>query len=189
MNQIKGTLFLEYARIIRANKDRDWKKYLSEQDLKMIFGEILANHWYPLESYERAGFAIFKEIAQGKLESAWQWGRVALEDIATKFYQHLIRAQEPMKAIERCKTFVQQWYQFEDPNFSPIEVQPISENQAKVIIKHIYPMQGFEAYVHQVAGTMERLVEMNGAKERKVEITEHNWNSSPPFAVLNISWK
>jgi len=189
MAKVKGALLLEYARLIRANKDKDWKKYFTEEDSKVIFGTVLPNAWYPIEIVERAGEAVFKEIAQGKLENAWLWGKFVLEDIGNRFYRNLIRYQDPLGSLERIKTFIQQWYLFDDPKFPFIEVQQEAPNRVKMTIRYDRPFAAFEAYVHQLAGEFERIVELNGGKEIKVKITEHDYKADKPFAAVMVSWK
>jgi len=180
---------MEFVRLIRDNKDRDWKKYLREEDMKVVFGTVMPNAWYPLETYEHAGLGIYTEIAQGKPENARLWGRFVIEDLGQRFYHNLVRYADPMGAIERCKTFLQHWFKFDDPNFQAIEVEKIHSNQAKVTIRYDHKLDFFEAYAYQSCGQFERIVELNGGKEAKVEIVEKDYNRSNPFVVIMISWK
>jgi hypothetical protein len=189
MSKIKGALLMEFVRLIRDNKDRDWNKYLTEDDKKLVFGSVLPNAWYPLEVYEHAGRAIFNEIAQGKPENAKLWGKFVIEDLGKRFYHNLVKFEDPMGAIERCKTFLQHWFRFDDPGFQPIEVEKISEHQAKVTISYDHAYEAFEGYAYQSCGQFERIVELNGGKEVTVQIVEKNYAGARPFVVIMISWK
>ena len=189
MSKIKGALLLEYARLIRDNKDRNWKKYLTEEDLKTINDRILPNSWYPLEIYERAGNAIFNEIGQGKFANAWIWGKFVIEDLGNRFYHNLVRFQDPAGAVGKCRTFLSQWFQFDTPDFQAIEVLNISSTKIKVTVRYEHQFPFFEAYVHQLGGTLERIVELNGGKETKVTIIEHDWKANNPYAVLQVTWQ
>jgi len=180
---------MEYARLIRDNKDRDWKKYLNQEDLEIINGIVLPNCWYPLTAYEHAGHAIFSEIGQGKLENARVWGGFVIEDLCNRFYHHLVRFKDPAAAIERCRTFWSKWFQFDDPGFSAIEVEKVSPTEVKVKIRHDHPFDFFEAYSHQCAGTFARVAELNGGKEVSAEIVEHDWKKHQPYAVIKVNWK
>ena len=180
---------MEFARLIRDNKDRDWKKYLDEEDSKIIFGAVMPNAWYPIEVYEHAGKAIFKEIAQGDLKNARMWGRFVIEDLGNRFYHNLVRLNDPEGGLERCRTFIQQWFQFDDPNFQAIEVKKIGLKQVKITVRYYHPYDYFEAYAHQSLGTFERIVELNGGKEVKAEITEQNFKSHNPTVTITVSWK
>jgi len=189
MSKVKGALLMNFAKLIRDNKDRAWSKYLTEDDMKVLFGTVMPNSWYPLDIYERAGFAIFNEIGQGKLQNAWTWGKFLIEDLGSRFYRNLVSYQEPIGSLERCRTFLNQWFQFDDPKFIPLEVEPQGKNQAKIIYRYERPLDFFEASVNQIAGSMERIVELNGGKEVKTSIVELAAKRNVPYAVLSISWK
>jgi len=188
MSKVKGSLLLEIARLIRTNKDKDWKKYLTEEDFAIINGRVLASSWYPMETYERAGWAIFQEIGGGKLEMARTWGRFVAEDVVNRYYPNLVRERDMMLALERFKLIRQQWYQFDDPNLIAIQIEPLGTNQAKITFRTDHHAS-FEAHAHQTMGTFERLIELCGKKDVKAVITEHDWDSDHPYAVLVCSWK
>jgi len=189
MAQIKGALLIDLAKLIRDNKDRDWKKYLQEDDLKLVFGTVMPNFWYPIGIYERAAFAIFKEIGQGKLENAWLWGKFLIEDLGKKYYRNLVQYQDPIGSFQRCQTFLNQWFKFDDPKFQAIQVQPSGATEVKITVRYDHPLDFFEASVHQVAGSMERIAELNGGKEVKTKVTEINSKGMPPSAIIMVSWK
>jgi len=189
MAKIKGTLLLEFVRMIRANKDKDWKKYFTEQNLKLIYGNILPNIWYPIEICERAGEAVFKEIAQGNLELAKAWGKFVVEDMGNRFYHHLVRFQDPVGALQRIKTFLKQWYIFDDPNFQAVDFAQLSPTTVKLTIRYDRPFEFFEPYIYQLAGEFEKIVELNGGKEPKAIIIESDYKSNKPSAVIEVSWK
>jgi hypothetical protein len=181
-------MLMESVRLIRENKDHDWKKYLTEEDMKVVFGTVMPNSWYPIEIYEHAGIAIFKEIAQGNNEMAKIWGKFVIEDLGKRFYHNLIKLGDPMGAIGRCQTFIAQWFQFDDPDFHAIEVEKISNNQSKITIRYDHEYEAFEPYIHELAGIFERIVELNGGKEVKVKIVETKYHSNHPHAVLMANW-
>lgn len=163
MSKIKGALLMEYARLIRDNKDHDWKKYLTDEDDKIIFGSVMPNAWYPLIAYEHAGEAIFKEIAKSDTKNARLWGRFVIEDLGNRFYHNLVRFHEPEGALERCKTFVQHWFRFDDQKFRAIDVEKIGPKQVKIKLQYDHAYEYFEAYVYQAAGTFRA---DRGAKRR-----------------------
>lgn len=189
MAEVKGSLLVDVVRLIRANKDRDWKKYLNEKDLEIIESQILPTAWYPLDTYERAERAIFQEIGQGKLENARIWGRFAIDDMVKRIYQNLIEEQDPMLTLERFTLFRKQLFRFQDPNFQPMEFSQMGPKQVRIKIQLNHPLELFEAYAYQSMGSFERLVELAGGKEPKVSIVEYDWKSRCPYAVLEVSWK
>jgi len=189
MTEVKGSLLLDVVRLIRANKDRDWKKYLNDRDLEIIQSQILPSSWYPLDTYERAELAIYQEIGKGKIENALVWGRFAMDDLVKRVYQNLIEEQDPLLALERFALFRKTLFRSSDPDFQPIEFKQLGPNNARITIKLNHPLELFEVYAHQSMGSFERLVELAGGKDGKVAMVEHDWKGSRPYAVLEISWK
>jgi len=188
MAKVKGSLLLEVARMIRANKDRNWDKYLNAKELEAISGRVLASSWYPADLYERASFAIFQEIAGGNLDVARLWGRFVLEDIINRFYPALIQEKDIIIALDRFKVTRQQWFQFDDWQIRALEIERWGQNQARITIRsdHACP---FEPYSYQAAGSFERLIELCGKTGVHAQITEHDWESDHPFCIMIVSWK
>src|SRR5690349_436248 len=77
--RVKGTLFVDYVRMLRANKEADWSRYLQPGDLEFLSQRIDPSGWYPMESFERMGVAILAEVARGELELVREWGRAQTE--------------------------------------------------------------------------------------------------------------
>jgi len=161
MTKIKGSRLLEVARLIRASKDKDWKKYLTDKDLEIIHSRVMASSWYPLDTYERASIAVFHEIAGGSNEAAKGWGRFVMEDVVKKFYSTLVQEKDMMVALERFKIARLQWFQFDDPQFKAMEIEALGTNQAKIIIRSDHPVP-FEPFTYQLMGSYERLIELCG---------------------------
>ena len=69
MPQVKGTLFVDYVRMLRAKKGVDWSRWLAPHDLEMLRTQIEPEAWYPMSTFERMGLAILAEVAQGNLGS------------------------------------------------------------------------------------------------------------------------
>jgi len=189
MSEVKGSVFLNVARLVRANKDVDWKKYLNDKDLEIIHGQILASSRYPLDTYERAEIAVFREIGKGQLENARQWGRFMMENMFKTVYHDLVRDQDPALALERFALIVRMLYRFNDPKFEALKYVKMPGDRARIIVKSDHPVREFEAHSHQSMGTIEKLVELSGGKDDKIEITECDWQNDNPFALLDVSWK
>jgi hypothetical protein len=78
---VKGVLFLDYVRMIKSRRDVDWDKYLVPADREYLQGMVLPSQWYPLESYQRMGVAVLRELAGGKMEVVRLWGRLSVRPL------------------------------------------------------------------------------------------------------------
>ncbi|HEY0788297.1 MAG TPA: hypothetical protein VGE86_06610, partial [Thermoanaerobaculia bacterium] len=76
---MKGVLFADYVRMLRAAKGVTWENHLPAQDLRYLAQRIDINAWYPMETYERMGLAILEGIARGNFQMARAWGRQTID--------------------------------------------------------------------------------------------------------------
>src|SRR6266581_4623893 len=72
--QVRGSLFLDYVRMLKARHELDWRRHLAPEDHGYLEQRINPAAWYPMATFERLGMAILHEIARGDLgaERAWQ---------------------------------------------------------------------------------------------------------------------
>ena len=56
--KVKGSLFVDYVRMIKGNKDIDWGKYLTAEDMAFLDEPVADSEWYPFETFERMGLGI-----------------------------------------------------------------------------------------------------------------------------------
>ena len=189
MAEVKGIILSNVARLIRASKNVDWKKYLTDKDLEIINSRILPSSWYPLDTYERTEVAIFKEVGKNNLESARQWGRFLMDSMVNTVYHNIALEKDPAVALEKFEMYTKMHYRFDTPGFQALKTVRKSGNLAQVTVKTDRPTKEFEAHCHQSLGTLGRLVEISGGKEVKGVIVEHDWKGKNPYAVLEFSWK
>ena len=90
--KVKGSLLAIQARFIRANKDRDWDKYLKPEDWEIINASVLPSLWHPLETFQRGGVAIFEIIAGGDLEVIRSMGKFSVDQLAKDIYKVISQA-------------------------------------------------------------------------------------------------
>ena len=64
--RVKGTLLLDYVRMIRANKELDWDEYLETEDWEVINSQILSSQWYSYDSFRRIAYGVFKVIGKSE---------------------------------------------------------------------------------------------------------------------------
>lgn len=59
---VKGSLFVDYARMIRSRKAVDWRLHLTPDDMELVSRHVDLEKWYPMEVFERLGLAILAEV-------------------------------------------------------------------------------------------------------------------------------
>lgn len=178
---VKGTLFLDYVRMIRKRKNVDWSKYLTPQDQKVLSQMVLPSEWYPLETFQHCGVAILHEIAQGDVEAVRAWGRSSMDELM-KVYKNLAQETDPHKATEKFQLLRRRFFDFEG-----LEVIPQSGNRIQVKVDMAFGGVADEAYAYQILGTLERLLLVSGAKNVQFQFLQKAWKGAPN-TVIELSW-
>ncbi len=180
--KVKGSLLMDYVRMIRANKDREWDKYLKDEDWEIINSRVLPSVWYPLETFTRAGLATFHVLADGDLKKVHAWGRISMEQLVKGIYKSVISESDPMKALERFMLLRQQFF-----NFSVMEFEKQGDKHAKVWVDYPPEEEGGEPYAAQLEGGFERIVELTGGSNVKIEFHPGEYEGKRGIE-FDVSW-
>jgi hypothetical protein len=169
--QVKGTWITDYAKMIRANKDKDWNQYLTPEDWQIINAKILSSAWYPYETFMRTGNAVFHEIAQQNLAVSRAFGKMFADNIA-KVYKNIVIPGDPAASIS--KIYALQGTFFRDV---PSVIAPVLHKKNRTVVqisvtKLEREIGAPEAFAHQFMGMLERMLELVGVKKYSSEIRE-----------------
>lgn len=183
---VKGTLMADYARMIRANPQLDWNKYLKPEDWKVIESRILASVWYPFDTFQRCGVAIFKIIAQSKLELVKLWGKLRAEELFTQTYRNLADSPNPTIGIQK---YINLRKTFTNFDMFEMELEEIGPNHIKIKSKSVEARhEGNEPFTWQIFGQLEKLIELTGGKNPKGRIISREWKGDP-FTISEWTWE
>ena len=75
MRNVRGVLFLDYVRMLKAHKGVEWDAILAPEDAPYLKQQIDTTAWYPMSTFERMGNAILKFVAGDKMLPVQLWGR------------------------------------------------------------------------------------------------------------------
>jgi hypothetical protein len=180
MAKIKGSMLLNFVKAIRSDKSGRFDKYLNEKDKKIVYGRVMANAWYPMETFINCFNAVFEELAEGNMETVREWGREFVDTTYSKIYRHLFIPTDARRAIKSREMMFDGL--FESVQF---EVDEISENG------FIGTLKGFDRYFepvyHMVAAVMERSLELGGAKGVEIRFLARRWKGDPE-TKMKFSW-
>jgi len=180
--KVKGTILIDMVRMIRGNRDKDWDKYLTPEDWEIINGRVLPSSWYPFESYQRCGLAVFQNIAEGDLDLARLRGKIRGKELFEDVYRNVLESGDPQTALG---TFVKMYKNLF--NFSTITYEKAGDKHA--LLKHDYDPDdpGNVPYCYILMGHLEQLVEMTGGKNVKIELSTKQWEGDP-VTTFDIRW-
>lgn len=168
--RVKGSLFLDYVKMIRSNQDKNWDQYLQPADWEIVHGHILPSNWYPFETFARIGWAVFQEVAGGNLELVRAFGRFSIKRLL-ELYKNILVPGDPAASAERLallhRTFLEGGGQTrvvaqDRHSFRYKVFTPASEVNAPYVLP----------FYHQIAGNLEELIEQAGGKKIKLEVVK-----------------
>jgi hypothetical protein len=180
--RVKGTLFVDYVRMMRAQKDVDWARYLKPEDLELIHRRVDPDGWYPMGSFERMGVAILAEVARGELELVREWGRMQTEWI-TQTESGLLAPGDPMESLMRFQVLRNGFF-----DYTALEFSYVYEGEAALEIRYGMGPVAEQAAALQTMGFFEKLVELAGGKKVEARFTSESW-AGAPVTTLNLRWE
>ncbi len=181
MRNVKGTLFVDYVRMLRAKKGVDWARYLEPEDLPYLEQRIGPDDWYPMVAFERMGVAILEEVARGDLGLVEQWGRFSI-DWLCNVHPNLLAPNDPRESLMRFKVLRQSFF-----DYPSLTIRELTDDEASIGIAYGMGAKAEEAASHQTLGFFARLLEVCGAKNVKAGFTAKSWEGAAT-TILSLSW-
>ncbi len=179
---VKGTLFVDYVRMIKSRRDVDWRKHLTPEDMEFLNQRILPSTWYPFETYERLGMAIFYEITGGQMEMVRMWGRMST-DLLKRIYKNMIVEGEPAESARKFNIVRAGFFDF--PGF---QIESLTPNSLVLSIEFSKERVAAEAQAFQTLGALERLLELSGAINIEHNFTKQIWEGDSR-TVIELTWE
>ena len=181
MRNVRGILFLDYVRMLKAHKGVEWTAFLAPSDLPYLDMQIDTTAWYPMESFERMGNAILRFIAGGKLMPVQLWGRFSAAQLKSS-YPRLLAANDPVETVNRFRVMRETFF-----DFPALEVRMLHEGEAQIAIHYHMGMPAEEAASYQTMGFFEGLLELTTAKQIRAELREKSW-AGDSRTLLVVRW-
>jgi hypothetical protein len=178
---VKGTLFVDYVRMLRANKDVDWSRHLQPQDINHLIQRVDPAGWYPMETFERMGVAILAVVAQGELAAVRAWGRGQTEWI-TQSQPGLLSPGDPTESLMRFQVMRNGFF-----DYTAIAFDYVYDGEAALNVAYGMGPVAEEAASLQTMGFFERLLELAGASKVEAQFTAEAWKGAPT-TTLALRW-
>jgi uncharacterized protein (TIGR02265 family) len=168
--RVKGIWFLDFAKMVRKLDDLPWSRYLTPEDLEIIRGDILPSQWYPADLYQRLGVAAFELVGQGKPENAQAAGRAFVERmINDEVLGPFLKTGEPGLAIQHFITIYRRLL-----TLGEARVEKTGEKRLRFTVHWRKGQIGIFPFIHNFAGFLFRLVEVNGGRQVKIAFDDQN---------------
>jgi uncharacterized protein (TIGR02265 family) len=178
----KGTMILDFVKMVRTHKDLDWNKHLLPEDWDIINSLVLPAKWYPLGFYQRCAMAAFLLMAKGDLEGARANGQLQARRLFESTYKSMVMTRDPMRALTQFVSTYGSLF-----NYSMLKLEKAGPQRA--VAFHDYDDTGKSnaPFCSQMQGMFETLIQMTGGKNGKVVITTKQWEGAP-ITTFEITW-
>jgi hypothetical protein len=181
MRQVKGVLFLDYVRMLKAHKGVEWSSMLAPADLRYLDEPIDVTAWYPMETFERMGNAILRFVAGDQLMPVQLWGRFSAAQMRN-VNPKLLSAGDPVETLHRFKVMRATFF-----DFPALEILMLHEGEAQIEVRYHMGMPAEEAAAVQTMGFFEGLLDLAGAKDIEARFREKSWLKDAR-TVLLLRW-
>ena len=178
---VRGVLFLDYVRMIKAHKGVPWDEQLQPEDRALLAQRIDPDAWYPMATFERLGNAILHHVAQDQLVAVQLWGRGSARALHAAHPQ-LLAAGDPVETLSRFHVLRQTFF-----DFDPVEVRMLHDEEAQIAILYRMGMPAEEAASIQTMGFFQGMLELAGAKDINARFTAKSW-AGAPRTLVELSW-
>ncbi|HUT55677.1 MAG TPA: hypothetical protein VM658_19965 [bacterium] len=179
---VKGSVVIDYVRMVRATPDQPWDRYLLPEDMALIKQMVLPGSWYPIGFFQRIGLAVFKLVAKENNELLRAFGK-SIADRLHADHPGMVSKDKPRNTLEKYIWIQKRFYNFDAFN---------TEDQGPGrLLVHIYSLPeevGIPVYIIQISGMVERLIELSGHTFLGIKVTTAN-EPDRIISTMDVSWQ
>src|SRR6266542_1978846 len=180
--QVRGSLFLDYVRMLKARRDVDWRQHLAPADLSYLEQRIGLEDWYPMAAFERLGIVILDVIARGDLGAVRAWGKRTVLPLS-ELHGGLLVKDDPRESLMRFHVLRRTFFDFEAAN-----VTRLDDSEVRMRIAYGMSPTAEEAASYQTMGFFDGLVELAGGEEVRARFEEQAWHGAKATTLV-VSWR
>ncbi|MFP4445861.1 MAG: hypothetical protein ACLFPD_06400 [Desulfosudaceae bacterium] len=180
MRQVKGTLFINIAKNIKADKTGVFDKFLTDEDRQILSKLILQSAWYPYETYRNCLTAIAAVLAKNDPDILKDWGREQGQATMETIYKLALKKDDAQEAMNSYDRVVKAQF-----NFGSITGTMVGDQEMHITMEGFD--KDFEAWYHIASGWMEKYLELVLKKPVKSRIIKKSWEGAPA-TVFQLTW-
>jgi hypothetical protein len=183
----KGTMLLDFVKMIRKNRQLNWNQYLKPEDWSIVNSKILPGVWYPADVFTRCSMATFHLMGKDRLETARRNGQIIAGHMFESTYKSLLQNKDPEKGLNQFVLIFGSLF-----NFTLLKVESLEPGHARFC--HIYAFEekttifNKRAFAYQLMGFLETVAAMTGGKKIKAAVVSKEWEGAPE-TIFDITWE
>ncbi len=173
----------EFVKKYYPDRFTEWLNSLPDSSREIMSNHIVVNEWYPMKESLSIPLRTVGEVFFNNdwKKACWDLGRYDAEVTLTGIYKLYVRFGSPSHLISRAGRVMAAYY-----DNAQIDLKQSEKNK---VILHITRFdEPDEAIEYNMAGWIEKALEISGCSDIKVEITQ-SLARMAPVTEFNISWK
>ncbi len=182
MRQVRGVLFVDYVRMLRATKIPTLTQHLNDDELSYLTQAIDKTAWYPMEVFEKLGVAILAIVARNEMFPVRLWGRYSATQLH-KQYPTLLEPNDPVETLNRFRVLRETFF-----DFPALGVPLLNDEAAQITVAYHMGNPAEEAASYQTMGFFEGLLELAGCKDIHADFRTRVW-AGDAQTLLTLQWQ
>ena len=184
--EVKGTAVRSIPEFVQKHfplRYQEWLNSMPESSKKLMSGLIFTNNWYPLNEGLTIPMKTISKLFYGSddRKTARVMGQYSATIALTGVYKFFIQFGSPKFIIERGGRVFSTYFQ-------PSEMVVVNAQKDSLSV-HITKFPEPEVIIeHNIAGWMEKALEVSGCKQVKAEITRSLVNKNS-YTEIKINWQ
>jgi CheY-like chemotaxis protein len=154
--RVRGILFLDYVKLLRRRGVEAVRPLLQPEDLPYLSQRLDLDGWYPMETFERFGLAILREIVGTEVDVIRLWGRTQIAPMLRR-YTDLATPDQPEQALTRFAATLGGLF-----DFGAVTLASVGRERLEVRVAYGMSQAAEEAATWQTVGFFEELITANG---------------------------
>ena len=179
---VKGVLFADYVRMLRAHRGRALSDFLGPEELAYLDQTIDLDAWYPMDAFEQLGLAIFEAIAEGDLGLVREWGRASVARVVGA-HQRVLASGDPRESLMRFFVLRRSLFDYE-----ALTMLQLCDASASIGVEYgMHPLAEQAAAV-QTMGFFEGLIGLAEGCDVHAEFLETSWRGDRQ-TIIGFTWQ
>lgn len=181
--KIKGIFLKDYVKIVKDTPDLDWKSWLTEEDWEIVNGMVYATTWYPVETMGRIGRGIFEMRSNRNYEVVRMHGRARATESFDEITFKLLLKNDPASSLRAYAGIARRYVDELEVTF--LDSGP---DRARVGFFPVDSAPAWDLFREIQAGTLERLVELNGGKNPRASFASET-REGREACIMTVVWE
>jgi len=181
--QIKGIFLKDYVELLKQTPELEWSRYLTAADWEIARSMIVPAQWYPAETMAHIGRGIFEMRTQSNYAAVRAHGRARATDSFDPATLKFLLKHDPAASLQAYAMIARRYI-----DEITVTLEKSGPGMAEVCFAPVDNVPAWDLFREIQAGTLEKLVELNGGKDPRAEFISE-LRSGREACLIRVRWE